>query len=132
ELPKDPMASQGMQASFGTEEELLKDLMTSQDTSAVPNTEVKASVHLGFGLGDSELINSHGAPIPPYGSNQWLLQVVQQGQYPNGSTAVTIVKQESILFMSNIGDSRAIMGSKDSNDSMVAIQLMIDLKPDLP
>ncbi|XLU75904.1 hypothetical protein S245_034957, partial [Arachis hypogaea] len=38
----------------------------------------------------------------------------------------------SILFMSNIGDSRAIMGSKDSNDSMVAIQLTIDLKPDLP
>ncbi|QHO46141.1 hypothetical protein HN873_018495 [Arachis hypogaea] len=55
--------------------------MTSQDTSAVPNTEVNASVQLGFGLSDSELINSHGAPIPPYGSNQWLLQVVQQGQY---------------------------------------------------
>ncbi|XP_057754094.1 probable protein phosphatase 2C 1 [Arachis stenosperma] len=34
--------------------------------------------------------------------------------------------------MSNIGDSRAIMGSNDSNDSMVAIQLTIDLKPDLP
>ncbi|QHO17308.1 uncharacterized protein [Arachis hypogaea] len=50
----------------------------------------------------------------------------------SGSTAVTIVKQGSILFMSNIGDSRAIMGSKDSNDSMVAIQLTIDLKPDLP
>ena len=31
-----------------------------------------------------------------------------------------------------IGDSRAIMGSKDSNDSMVAIQLTVDLKPDLP
>ncbi|KAL1345838.1 hypothetical protein HN51_019524 [Arachis hypogaea] len=50
----------------------------------------------------------------------------------SGSTAVTIVKQGSNLFMSNIGDSRAIMGSKDSNDSMVAIQLTIDLKPDLP
>jgi hypothetical protein len=24
------------------------------------------------------------------------------------------------------------MGSKDSNDSMVAIQLTVDLKPDLP
>lgn len=34
--------------------------------------------------------------------------------------------------MGNIGDSRAIMGSKDSNDSMVAIQLTVDLKPDLP
>ncbi|XLS90639.1 hypothetical protein HN51_066647 [Arachis hypogaea] len=83
ELSKDPMASQGTQASFGTEEvKLLKDTMTSQDTLAVPNTEVNASMQLGFGLGDSELINSHGAPIPPYGSNQWLLQVVQQGQYP--------------------------------------------------
>nr|KYP53412.1 putative protein phosphatase 2C 52 [Cajanus cajan] len=50
----------------------------------------------------------------------------------SGSTAVTIVKQGSNLFMSNIGDSRAIMGSKDSNDSMVAIQLTVDLKPDLP
>ncbi|KHN36617.1 Hypothetical protein glysoja_001348 [Glycine soja] len=50
----------------------------------------------------------------------------------SGSTAVTIVKQGSNLFMGNIGDSRAIMGSKDGNDSMVAIQLTIDLKPDLP
>ncbi|XP_045828708.1 probable protein phosphatase 2C 52 [Trifolium pratense] len=40
--------------------------------------------------------------------------------------------QGSNLFMGNIGDSRAIMGSKDSNDSMVAIQLTVDLKPDLP
>ncbi|KAI9086685.1 hypothetical protein K1719_031279 [Acacia pycnantha] len=50
----------------------------------------------------------------------------------SGSTAVTIVKQGSNLFMGNIGDSRAIMGSKDDNDSMVAIQLTVDLKPDLP
>ncbi|KAM7277042.1 hypothetical protein ACFE04_018908 [Oxalis oulophora] len=50
----------------------------------------------------------------------------------SGSTAVTIVKQGSNLFMGYIGDSRAIMGSKDINDSMVAIQLTVDLKPDLP
>ncbi|XLU35040.1 hypothetical protein S245_071106, partial [Arachis hypogaea] len=40
--------------------------------------------------------------------------------------------QGSNLFIGYIGDSRAVMGSKDSNDSMVAIQLTIDLKPDLP
>lgn len=40
--------------------------------------------------------------------------------------------QGSNLFMGNIGDSRAILGSKDNNDSMVAIQLTVDLKPDLP
>ncbi|KAJ7948278.1 putative Protein phosphatase-2c [Quillaja saponaria] len=50
----------------------------------------------------------------------------------SGSTAVTMVKQGSNLLMGYIGDSRAIMGSKDSNDSMVAIQLTVDLKPDLP
>lgn len=50
----------------------------------------------------------------------------------SGSTAVTIVKQGTNLFMGNIGDSRAIMGSKDSNDGLVAIQLTVDLKPDLP
>ncbi|PIN04893.1 Serine/threonine protein phosphatase [Handroanthus impetiginosus] len=50
----------------------------------------------------------------------------------SGSTAVTVVKQGSNLFMGNIGDSRAILGSKDSNDAMIAIQLTVDLKPDLP
>ena len=34
--------------------------------------------------------------------------------------------------MGSIGDSRAILGSKDSSDTMVAIQLTVDLKPDLP
>ncbi|TQD93858.1 hypothetical protein C1H46_020546 [Malus baccata] len=50
----------------------------------------------------------------------------------SGSTAVTLVKQGSNLFMGYIGDSRAILGSKDGSDSMVAIQLTVDLKPDLP
>ncbi|KAL8511017.1 hypothetical protein ACS0TY_017735 [Phlomoides rotata] len=50
----------------------------------------------------------------------------------SGSTAVTVVKQGQNLFIGNIGDSRAIMGSKDSNESIVAIQLTVDLKPDLP
>ena len=38
----------------------------------------------------------------------------------------------SKLFMGYIGDSRAIMGSRDSNDALLAIQLTVDLKPDLP
>ncbi|KAG8386890.1 hypothetical protein BUALT_Bualt03G0195900 [Buddleja alternifolia] len=50
----------------------------------------------------------------------------------SGSTAVTLIKQGSNLFMGNVGDSRAVMGSIDSNKSLVAIQLTVDLKPDLP
>lgn len=50
----------------------------------------------------------------------------------SGSTAVTLVKQGSNLFIGNIGDSRAVLGSKGSGDTMIAIQLTVDLKPDLP
>ncbi|KAK1371278.1 PPM-type phosphatase domain-containing protein [Heracleum sosnowskyi] len=50
----------------------------------------------------------------------------------SGSTAITVVKQGSNLFMGYIGDSRAILASKDINDLMVATQLTVDLKPDLP
>ncbi|XLR38563.1 hypothetical protein S83_023223 [Arachis hypogaea] len=63
----------GMQASFGTEEELPKDPMASQGTSAEPNTKVDAYVQLEFEIGDSGLNNSHETPIPPYESHQWLL-----------------------------------------------------------
>ncbi|CAM8895872.1 unnamed protein product [Rhodiola kirilowii] len=50
----------------------------------------------------------------------------------SGSTAVTMVKQGTTLFLANIGDSRAILGSKDDNGFMLAVQLTVDLKPDLP
>ncbi|XP_077254088.1 putative protein phosphatase 2C 52 [Tasmannia lanceolata] len=50
----------------------------------------------------------------------------------SGSTAVTLVKQGLNLFMGYIGDSRAVLGSRDSSDSIVAVQLTVDLKPDLP
>ncbi|OIT32752.1 PREDICTED: probable protein phosphatase 2C 52 [Nicotiana attenuata] len=50
----------------------------------------------------------------------------------SGSTAITLVKQGANLFMGYIGDSRAILASKDNNDSLVAVQLTVDLKPDLP
>ncbi|KAK1309090.1 putative protein phosphatase 2C 52 [Acorus calamus] len=51
----------------------------------------------------------------------------------SGSTAITLVKQGSNLFMGYIGDSRAVLGSKsEDGDSMVAVQLTVDLKPDLP
>ncbi|CAN4117510.1 unnamed protein product [Withania somnifera] len=50
----------------------------------------------------------------------------------SGSTAITLVKQGLNLYIGYIGDSRAILASKDDNDSMVAVQLTVDLKPDLP
>lgn len=51
----------------------------------------------------------------------------------SGSTAVTLLKIGSNLLVGNIGDSRAVLGTKDENTGEVmAIQITIDLKPDLP
>uniref|UniRef100_A0A0C9RH25 protein-serine/threonine phosphatase n=1 Tax=Wollemia nobilis TaxID=56998 RepID=A0A0C9RH25_9CONI len=50
----------------------------------------------------------------------------------SGSTAVAVVKQGQYLFIGNIGDSRAVLGTKAPDDSIIPIQLTVDLKPDLP
>ncbi|KAK0602355.1 hypothetical protein LWI29_032569 [Acer saccharum] len=50
----------------------------------------------------------------------------------SGSTAVTLVKQGQDLVIGNVGDSRAVLAMRDKDNSLVAIQLTVDLKPDLP
>jgi hypothetical protein len=40
--------------------------------------------------------------------------------------------QHDHLFVSNLGDSRIIMGSQGEDGKMVATQISVDLKPDLP
>jgi serine/threonine protein phosphatase PrpC len=50
----------------------------------------------------------------------------------SGSTAVTVIKQGRHLIVGNVGDSRAIMGTQDENGSWRAVQLTVDLKPNLP
>ncbi|KAI0492737.1 hypothetical protein KFK09_027013 [Dendrobium nobile] len=50
----------------------------------------------------------------------------------SGTTAVTLLKQGQDLVIGNVGDSRAVLGTRDHNDSLVAVQLTVDLKPNLP
>ncbi|XAR48357.1 Phosphoprotein phosphatase [Bertholletia excelsa] len=50
----------------------------------------------------------------------------------SGTTAVTLVKQGQHLVIGNVGDSRAVLGTRDKDDSLVAVQLTVDLKPNLP
>ncbi|OVA14784.1 Protein phosphatase 2C (PP2C)-like domain [Macleaya cordata] len=50
----------------------------------------------------------------------------------SGTTAVTLVKQGQDLIIGNVGDSRAILGTRDQDDSLIAVQLTVDLKPNLP
>ncbi|KAI3807823.1 hypothetical protein L1987_23758 [Smallanthus sonchifolius] len=50
----------------------------------------------------------------------------------SGSTAVTLIKQGQNLIIGNIGDSRAVLCTRDESNSLVAVQLTVDLKPNLP
>lgn len=35
-------------------------------------------------------------------------------------------------MVGNIGDSRAVLATRDDENALIAVQLTIDLKPDLP
>lgn len=50
----------------------------------------------------------------------------------SGTTAVTLIKQGPDLVIGNVGDSRALLATRDENNSLVPVQLTIDLKPNLP
>ncbi|KAK4835032.1 hypothetical protein QYF36_004245 [Acer negundo] len=50
----------------------------------------------------------------------------------SGTTAVTLIKQGPNLVIGNVGDSRAVLGTREKDNSLSAIQLTVDLKPNLP
>ncbi|XP_071712068.1 probable protein phosphatase 2C 33 [Rutidosis leptorrhynchoides] len=50
----------------------------------------------------------------------------------SGTTAVTLIKQGQDLIIGNVGDSRAILCTRDKSNSLIPVQLTVDLKPNLP
>ncbi|KAK9673482.1 hypothetical protein RND81_12G170200 [Saponaria officinalis] len=50
----------------------------------------------------------------------------------SGTTAVTLIKQGLDLVIGNVGDSRAVLGTRNKDNSLTAVQLTVDLKPNLP
>nr|GMC95412.1 probable protein phosphatase 2C 65 [Ipomoea batatas]GMC97661.1 probable protein phosphatase 2C 65 [Ipomoea batatas]GME08927.1 probable protein phosphatase 2C 65 [Ipomoea batatas] len=50
----------------------------------------------------------------------------------SGTTAVTVLKQGEHLIIGNLGDSRAIICTRDDTGQFVPEQLTVDLKPNLP
>ncbi|KAJ0234968.1 protein phosphatase 2C 65 [Hirschfeldia incana] len=47
----------------------------------------------------------------------------------SGTTAVTVLKQGDFLVIANLGDSRAVLGTRGSKNNLKAVQLTVDLKP---
>ncbi|XP_022892114.1 probable protein phosphatase 2C 65 [Olea europaea var. sylvestris] len=52
--------------------------------------------------------------------------------YCSGTTSVSILRQGEHLIISNLGDSRAVLCTRDEKDQLISEQLTVDLKPNLP
>ena len=52
--------------------------------------------------------------------------------YCSGTTSVTLLKKGDNLVIANLGDSRAVLCTRDENNELVPEQLTVDLKPNLP
>ncbi|GAU17162.1 hypothetical protein TSUD_177920 [Trifolium subterraneum] len=60
-----------------------------------------------------------------------LAQEVNTDSYCSGCTAVTVIRQGDQLIVGNLGDSRAVLCTKD-RDQLISVQLTVDLKPEIP
>ncbi|KAI5587198.1 hypothetical protein POPTR_005G021900v4 [Populus trichocarpa] len=52
--------------------------------------------------------------------------------FSSGTTALTIVRQGELIFVANVGDSRAVLATTGEDGSLVPVQLTVDFKPNLP
>ncbi|EXB56797.1 putative protein phosphatase 2C 73 [Morus notabilis] len=50
----------------------------------------------------------------------------------SGTTALSIVRQGELIFIANVGDSRAVLATTSDDGSLVPDQLTVDFKPNLP
>ncbi|PON61965.1 Protein phosphatase [Parasponia andersonii] len=50
----------------------------------------------------------------------------------SGTTALTIIKQGERLVVANVGDSRAVLATTSEDGTLVALQLTVDFRPNLP
>lgn len=91
--------------------------MEAEDNEKVPEMQIplKKSILKAFRLMDKEL-KLHPAI----------------DCFCSGSTAVALIKQGLDLIIANVGDSRAILATRDKDDDLAAVQLTVDLKPNLP
>lgn len=50
----------------------------------------------------------------------------------SGCTALSVVKQGDLMVVANVGDSRAVLGTRSDDGAVAAVQLTVDFKPNLP
>ncbi|XP_022747373.1 probable protein phosphatase 2C 34 [Durio zibethinus] len=64
--------------------------------------------------------------------DQELEQYRKIDSFYSGTTALTIVRQGDLMYVANIGDSRAVLATTSDDGNLVPVQLTVDFKPNLP
>ncbi|RID81101.1 hypothetical protein BRARA_A03707 [Brassica rapa] len=52
--------------------------------------------------------------------------------FNSGTTALTVVRQGEVIYVANVGDSRAVLATVSEEGSLTAVQLTVDFKPNIP
>ncbi|KAI3810137.1 hypothetical protein L1987_19747 [Smallanthus sonchifolius] len=119
---------------------------TNSDSENGPNGNMNGSLHeeeednLGeeFEVGEKERVPEKYIPLKRSILKAFRLMDMELKTHPSidcfcsGSTAVTLIKQSQDLIIGNLGDSRAVLATRDDNNGLIAVQLTVDLKPNLP
>ncbi|KAK9057146.1 hypothetical protein SSX86_024513 [Deinandra increscens subsp. villosa] len=91
-----------------------------------------------FEVGEKEQVPEKYTPLKKSLLKAFRLMDMELKTHPSidcfcsGSTAVALIKQSQDLIIGNLGDSRAVLATRDDNNGLVAVQLTVDLKPNLP
>ncbi|KAK1419236.1 hypothetical protein QVD17_28399 [Tagetes erecta] len=52
--------------------------------------------------------------------------------FHSGTAALTVIREGDLMVLANVGDSRAVLGTTSDDGSLVAVQLTVDFKPNVP
>ncbi|KAH6802513.1 Protein phosphatase 2C family protein [Perilla frutescens var. frutescens] len=116
----------------------VRDSMPSSLLCNWQETLVEASVDPDFDLGSQKKLQRFNIWKHSYlktcaAVDKELEQHRKIDAFNSGTTALTIVRQGDNVFIANVGDSRAVLGTTPSEDgNIAAVQLTIDFKPNLP
>ncbi|XP_021749847.1 probable protein phosphatase 2C 12 [Chenopodium quinoa] len=105
-----------------------KNAVLSSEANA-NNLETQSSTNSSDSSPNIELLKWKEACINAFDAMDEVLKSVKKFDYSfSGSTAVVALKQGDDLLVANLGDSRAILGTRGEN-GVTAVQLTTDLKP---
>ncbi|GAV76897.1 PP2C domain-containing protein [Cephalotus follicularis] len=121
----------------------VRDILPSKLYSAIKMSHLSTSK---YGDTDSRDYNGNGDNSHDHFLSSWESSLIKSFKemdeqlchdptidgFCSGTTAVTVIKQGDHLIVANLGDSRAVLCTRDSTNQLVPVQLTNDLKPNLP